>query len=347
MPQWIHDRARHIQSKNPSMPESEAFAIATQQAHATGNSPKGYGTAKARKKAKKKYPTPGDDEQQAKPTEKKAMLSIMKDAFLDELEKIAEDEKKKSPKDKRQESSIKAIRGGLVTGGSYLGNRLSNELFQAQLGKENNPLYESIKANRPEGLKIEERPIRTILGEKIGPHHFGGSNRPFAQHFGDLGEEYVATDAAKNPAVLAHEIGHADVNRSALGRAIQNPLTMRVGRHAGNIGAVSGLLSGFSDNEHIQRAGLAAPVLASLPQLGYEAAATVHGLRRMRGAGGSVKDLAHGMKALGPGFASYLANSGIGLGNAMSTQGTVGVMRANHQTAKARQEKKEPKEKAE
>ena len=61
MPAWIHDRADHIRSKNPSMPESEAFAIATQQSHALGKSPKGYGTAKGRAAAKNKYKTPEDD----------------------------------------------------------------------------------------------------------------------------------------------------------------------------------------------------------------------------------------------------------------------------------------------
>ena len=67
MPQWIHDRARHIQAKNPEMNESAAFAIATQQAHATGKSPKGYGTSAGREEAKEKYTTPGDDKKTADP----------------------------------------------------------------------------------------------------------------------------------------------------------------------------------------------------------------------------------------------------------------------------------------
>jgi len=65
MPEWIHTRAEHILGKNPSMPKSEAFAIATQQSHALGKSPKGYGTAQGRREAKAKYDTPGDDEKKA------------------------------------------------------------------------------------------------------------------------------------------------------------------------------------------------------------------------------------------------------------------------------------------
>lgn len=67
MPEWIHNREQHIQAKNPSMPEGEAWAIATQQAHATGKSPKGYGTSQGRHEAKEKYTTPGDDKKTADP----------------------------------------------------------------------------------------------------------------------------------------------------------------------------------------------------------------------------------------------------------------------------------------
>lgn len=72
MPAWIHNRAEHLLAKNPSMKKSTAFAIATQQAHATGKSPKGYGTSEGKREAKKKFdkpkkeyvktPNPGDKE---------------------------------------------------------------------------------------------------------------------------------------------------------------------------------------------------------------------------------------------------------------------------------------------
>jgi hypothetical protein len=67
MPAFIHNRAEHILAKNPSMPKSEAFAIATQQSHALGKSPKGYGTADGKATAKAKYQTPGDDKKTANP----------------------------------------------------------------------------------------------------------------------------------------------------------------------------------------------------------------------------------------------------------------------------------------
>lgn len=77
MPQWIHDRAKHILKKNPDMPESEAWAIATQQAHKLGKTPKGFGTSEAKAEARAKYRKPR--------SEYKKTASA---AFLDELMKI-------------------------------------------------------------------------------------------------------------------------------------------------------------------------------------------------------------------------------------------------------------------
>jgi hypothetical protein len=99
MPKWVHDRAKHIEAKNPSMPESEAFAIATQQAHAIGKSPKGYGTPMGRHVAKEKY----DDPKSTYDTRANGEASHVKEAsftniryldlalvkgFSDELQKI-------------------------------------------------------------------------------------------------------------------------------------------------------------------------------------------------------------------------------------------------------------------
>lgn len=88
MPQWIHDRAEHLMGKNPSMPKSMAFALATQQSHASGHTPKGYGTPEGKKTAKKKYSEPKSHyEQKADPEVKEAAIRIK--GFWDEIEKIA------------------------------------------------------------------------------------------------------------------------------------------------------------------------------------------------------------------------------------------------------------------
>ena len=93
MPKWIHDRAEHIRRKNPGMDKSQAFAIATQQSHATGHTPKGYGTAEGKSEAKAKYDEPKSAyEQKADPSHKEKSAAadlVFWKGFSDELTKIA------------------------------------------------------------------------------------------------------------------------------------------------------------------------------------------------------------------------------------------------------------------
>lgn len=59
---WIHDRAEHILQSSDSLDgekgKSIAYALATQQAHRLGKSPKGYGTEEGKQVAKQKYDQP-------------------------------------------------------------------------------------------------------------------------------------------------------------------------------------------------------------------------------------------------------------------------------------------------
>lgn len=102
MPAFIHDRAQHLLAKNPKMTKSQAFAIATQQSHALGKSPKGYGTAEGKQRAKQKFdkpkkqyvktPNPGGLETpKLKTREKRAMDYVMLAAMRDELLAIEKD----------------------------------------------------------------------------------------------------------------------------------------------------------------------------------------------------------------------------------------------------------------
>ena len=91
MPKWMHDRAEHIMSKNKDMSKSEAFAIATQQMHATGKGPKSYGASEGRQEAKEKYDEPKKSYvQTANPkTASVRSFSQLFAGFSNELQKIA------------------------------------------------------------------------------------------------------------------------------------------------------------------------------------------------------------------------------------------------------------------
>lgn len=91
MPEWIHERAKHILAKNPSMPEGMAFGIATQQSHALGKSPKGYGTSEGRHDAKQKFRKPKQMEHTANPGQletPKLSQVLAKFAFIEALPAI-------------------------------------------------------------------------------------------------------------------------------------------------------------------------------------------------------------------------------------------------------------------
>lgn len=86
MPAAIHNRAKHLLAKNPEMDKSKAFAIATQQMHAIGKTPKGYGTSEGKADAKKKYP---NKKSYVKTPNPGNLESPKLAALADELSKIA------------------------------------------------------------------------------------------------------------------------------------------------------------------------------------------------------------------------------------------------------------------
>jgi mannose-6-phosphate isomerase-like protein (cupin superfamily) len=55
---WIHDRAHRIMEKNPDADKGMAYAIATQQGHKVGKSPKGFRTKEGVREAKQKFSGP-------------------------------------------------------------------------------------------------------------------------------------------------------------------------------------------------------------------------------------------------------------------------------------------------
>lgn len=76
MPAWVHDRAAHIRSKNSDMSESLSWALANQQAHKLGKTPKDYGTAEGKATAKAKYQLPRSEYRKTADRVKKANAAL-------------------------------------------------------------------------------------------------------------------------------------------------------------------------------------------------------------------------------------------------------------------------------
>lgn len=114
MPKWIHDRADHIRAKNPDMSESEAWAIATQQSHALGKSPKGYGTLGGRATAKAKFNTPKDDVKSANPGQLTPKVAATLDALQQAYKRIGPLRNKIKPSAKVLEHVMEAPTPGAM-----------------------------------------------------------------------------------------------------------------------------------------------------------------------------------------------------------------------------------------
>ena len=112
----------------------------------------------------------------------------------------------------------------------------------------------------------------------------------------------------RNPWTTAHELGHHELHSTRAGRLLQNRFTTGMGNAAAG-GA--GLLGGFAAGSTADSVGggilrgAAVPAAMSLPMLGYEALASIKGLRKMRAAGATPRQIAIAKKHLTSAWGTY------------------------------------------
>lgn len=216
--------------------------------------------------------------------------------------------KKKEPFSKRNPNLsqyLKATAGGLGAGAVGLG---AQKAFMSQVGTErpgDAALVEHLTKNSPVPI---ERPDYPVLG---GAHFSPGSHSIGGAGAGGPAYPHVKVPRdMKNPAVLAHELGHAGIDKNRLGHMIQNPLTMVAASKAAPIASsVGGFASGFSDDKRVRRAGILAPLALQAPMLAYEAGASLAGLNRLRRGGANLGQLANAGKLLLPAYGTYAAQA--------------------------------------
>jgi hypothetical protein len=160
--------------------------------------------------------------------------------------------------------------------------------------------------------KVDEQVFKRLEQKALKemPHLHGGIRQDssvLGGHYNPFSKEVVTQ--AMDPEVLAHELGHAEIDRSALGKLVQNPVTTLMGNAGSQAGFAGGIYSGYQDEKsgdsHKLRDGA---LLAGIhaPQLGYEAAATLKGRRMLQEAG--VKDLSSYNNRLGRAWGTYAMN---------------------------------------
>lgn len=99
MPKWIHDRAMSLkkdmkETYGPEKAEQVAFAVATQQSHRLGKSPKKYGTSEGKTVARAKFDRPRKEyKKTAGEIDMSAYNQLKMASFADELAEIVKESK--------------------------------------------------------------------------------------------------------------------------------------------------------------------------------------------------------------------------------------------------------------
>ena len=309
MPKWIHERAEHILAKHPDMPKSEAFGIATSQAHAVGKSPKSYGTAEGRREAKAKYKTPKDDEHRANPGH---LESVKMAAFLDELEKIASTD---ALSEFLKLADVSIGQWWEQVGGPHLAKGGSHKEFQKMMNRDGIPnnvqakFKEVAKAKYPEGYATRptaqstSSPLDNIYHSALDTVNPLGSmlGHPAAKHIGALATAGLVGRAALAP-VEADPEEAPSMLKARLGAYLSAAPAPFVGHYTGtrmgavfnrpnlgaNVGALVGLAGGiYGAENNYAKAKVDADEMGSANSVRAQRAV-------MRGAGLSSSALARG-----------------------------------------------------
>lgn len=145
------------------------------------------------------------------------------------------------------------------------------------------------------------------------------------------------------PEIIAHELGHAQIDKSRLGRVLQNEHTRNLGTFAGRgqVGLLAGGASGMSDDERVRTLGRWAPLIAAAPQLAYEGGASALGLYNMRRKGATNDQMLQGVKMMAPSLGTYAMRPAASTALAHLSQAAVSKVRnlSNRNRAPAAEEK--------
>ncbi len=131
-------------------------------------------------------------------------------------------------------------------------------------------------------------------------------------------EFIVLGDKLKDPAILAHEIGHSKLNKSRLGRLIQNAPLIHAGNfiHGWPVAMGIGYATGRSKNKKVRQAGRYAPLIIGAPGLLSEAGASIAAIHHLHGLGAKPKQLLSAGATLLPAFGTYVGNTMLATGMA-------------------------------
>lgn len=104
----------------------------------------------------------------------------------------------------------------------------------------------------------------------------------------------------KNPHSLAHEMGHAELDKNFLGRAVQHPVGRAVFPWTPVAGALGGVLLSKG-----KKMGVLLPIMTAAPTLLSESLATRKGAKKLKEVGATEEEIDQYKKELKDSFGTY------------------------------------------
>lgn len=180
--------------------------------------------------------------------------------------------------------------GSEMTKGAFLGT-MGSVLVQRALAPgilRRDPETPRSKELRDALLKHEKVDVR--VQENAGPH------------YSNAGRPYVSVRENEDPGILAHELGHAEIDKSTIGKLLQSQALRTVSMAAGAGGVALGILG---NNPSHRTIGALIAVAATTPILGAEGWASAKAMDKLRQAGATEGEVGSAKTRLLKAFGTY------------------------------------------
>jgi Zn-dependent membrane protease YugP len=187
--------------------------------------------------------------------------------------------------------------------GTLLTMPVRHLLAQSALKKD--PDTARAKKLRKALLKGDKTEVKLLTkGNPIGPHYDRKTEN------GAL-KQWVAVRKNEDPAILAHELGHSELDRETVGSILQSkPM-----RAAAAVGSIAGILAA---NEGHIAIGAAIAGAAMLPVVTYEGMASKRGLERLQRVGATEEELSAARSKLLKAWGTYASLPVANVGDAVA-----------------------------
>ena len=166
--------------------------------------------------------------------------------------------------------------------------KLASEKPRAEVAKHRLALFKALRNGSPVKIKMDQK------ADQYGGGYF------------DLQKKEIGL-SGKDFAILAHEVGHADVDKHVTGKILQHHIVRRAFFLTPLAAMGAGMLLAKG-----KKWGIALPLLTAVPTLVSEGWATHEGRKRLEDLHATVLDKDYYKSVTRPGFASYAANAAVG-----------------------------------